>query len=270
MRGRGLHPSPPAKIAHRLGAHLLRLDPSPPKGNAQLVTPASHLNQGNTGTCHAHSFVAALWTALRAALGHDPAYLGSPCMVASCTYADVQRAGWQPGQPLLPLVDTGADLQDDATAGAKWGVAPIRSLPTDVPPDQPGVPFPEPDRSQLVQGSADLIGGEYSIPVQAGCAVTVAQCLDANIPVWIGFFCDTEFENGDASVVRGAPNAADPNGGGHAVYLSGYRTNPAGDLEFRLENSWGDEWCDAGGCWVSVAFVEACWSLWPFAVTVPS
>ena len=265
MRGKGLHRSSPERVAHRLGAIHLLGSRAPPKGQAALTTLPSHLDQGQTGTCHAHSFVACLWSALYAKLGRAPAYLGLPCMLASCTYSSVQRGNWT-GGPLAPLVDTGAQLQDDVDAAASWGLSPIRLLPTDVP--QSGRHFPEPVVSELVEGSADIIGGEYAIPVGPASAVVVAQCLDAGVPVLIGFLCDSAFEEDSAATVRGTPDTTDPRAGGHAVYLSGYRTNADGELEFRLENSWGDAWCDGGGCWVTVSFVEACWSLWPMAVKI--
>jgi C1A family cysteine protease len=84
--------------------------------------------------------------------------------------------------------------------------------------------------------------------------------------VQAGFFCDSAFENLTPSEVAGVQNAADPNGGGHAVYLYGYRTNSAGKFEYRLRNSWGIGWCDGGDCWVSEAWLLACWELFPVAV----
>lgn len=38
--------------------------------------------------------------------------------------------------------------------------------------------------------------------------------------------------------------------GGHALAFTGYRTTARG-RHYRLENSWGPEWGDRGGCWVS-------------------
>ena len=47
-------------------------------------------------------------------------------------------------------------------------------------------------------------------------------------------YLDTAFEQAGPSTVIGAPNQADPTGGGHAVYLSAYRTAADGSFEFLL------------------------------------
>jgi hypothetical protein len=108
--------------------------------------------------------------------------------------------------------------------------------------------------------------GEYSIPVDSSAPNLVALCIDSKIPVQVGFFCDSAFESLTPSQVAGAPNQNDPSGGGHAVYLYGYRTNAQGEFEFRLRNSWGNAWCDVGDCWVSTAWLLAAWELFPIAV----
>jgi papain like protease len=270
---RGLKRTTPSKVAHRLKAHLhpaiaaaLRTGP---RGSAQL-TPCPRMDQGATGTCHAHSCGAAIYTAFTAA-GKGLSFVPSPRMIASCTYADVRASSLAPGANLPPLTDDGAELQDDATAVANWGVAPIQS-PTsdgrysDVENDPPNNIFPEPDPMQLQMGAQDLISGEYSIAVDKNAPLTVAASLDSNIPVWVGFVVDSAFENLGQYDVAQAPNTNDQNGGGHAVYLSGYRTSSGGSLEFRLENSWGSGWGDSGAVWCSTAWLLATWDLFPMTV----
>lgn len=227
-----------------------------------------------TGTCHAHSGVAVTTCALNAKNRGLP-FNPSPLLLASLTYADVRAATTPPGQPLQPLQDTGADLSDDATALATWGIGPIGALIpgrySDVPDDYPGVPFPEPPEpggpgSELVVAGSNLIAGEYQIPVDSDAPMLAATALDANIPLWVGFYCDSAFENLSPSGVAGAPNENDPRGGGHAGYISAYRTAANGSYEFRVENSWGSDWCLNGACWASSAWLRACWTIWPFAV----
>jgi hypothetical protein len=267
--GKGLRRSTTEKTAHRLGAHHLLDTGAVPHGSATLK-PCQRMDQGSSGCCHSHSAVAALWCALNAA-GKVPAFVGSPRCLASCTYADVRAAATPAGQPLPTLQDTGADLQDDATALAKWGVAPIQA-PTsdgrfsDVENDPPDNTFPEPDINQLSVAGADLVSGEYQIAVDDNAPKTVALCLDAGVPVWLGFFVDGSFENLGASDVAQAPDQNDPSGGGHAVYINSYRTNAAGKLEFLVQNSWGSGWADGGAVWASEAWLKACWMLWPMAV----
>lgn len=269
--GKGLHRPDPAKLARRLhaGKHpalVARVAVgSTPNGSAQLQA-CPRLDQGQTGTCHAHSAAAAVWTALNAA-GKPLPFIPSPLLIASTTYADVQG----PADKRDKLQDTGADLSDDAKALATWGIAPMRG-PTsdgrnsDVENDPPDNSFPEPDASQISVAGSDLIAGEYSIPVDADAPRLCALALDSGIPIWLGFFCDTAFENLTPSDVAQPPNEADPNGGGHAVVLAGYRTAADGSYEFHLVNSWGAGWCDNGTCWVSTAWLLKCWMLFLGAV----
>ena len=264
--GKGLHRPDPAKLARRLHAsfHPLLASAGTPRGSAQLV-PCQRMDQGASGTCHAHSAAGATWVA-RNSLGRPLAFVPSPLLIASCTYADVQG----PASGRGPLKDTGADLSDDATALSTWGVAPMGPTVdgrfSDVPNDPPDNSFPEPDLLQLQVAGSDLISGEYQIPVDASAPTLCALALDANVPIWVGFFVDSAFENLGANDIGRAPIAGDPNGGGHAVYLSGYRTSATGAFEFRLENSWGTGWADGGAVWCSTAWLLATWMLWPMAV----
>jgi hypothetical protein len=273
---KGLLRPDPAKLARRLHAslHPLLAAGGTPRGAASL-TPCQRLDQGQTGTCHAHSAAAAIWTALNSA-GKPVAFIPSPRLIAATTYADVRAASTPVGEPLPPLQDTGADLSDDATALAKWGVAPFAESSTsdgrfsDVENDPPDNVFPEPDVAQLQIAGADLIAGEYSIPVDSGAPNLCALALDAGLPIWLGFFVDSAFEAATASTIVGAPNQSDPSGGGHAVYLSAYRTATDGTFEFLLQNSWGDGWAMSGAVWCAQAWLLETWMLWPMAVKVNS
>jgi hypothetical protein len=269
--GKGLKPSTRQKVQHRLGAHthpqIAAALAAGPKGAADL-TPCQRMDQGQTGTCHAHSLSGAIWTSFNAA-GKALAFIPSPRLIASCTYADVRSASIPAGAPLPPLTDDGAELQDDADAVKTWGIAPIQS-PTsdgrfsDVENDPPDNTFPEPDPTQMQIGGQDLITGEYAISVDSNAPNVVASSLDSGYPVWVGFLVDQAFEDLGASSIAQAPIGSGL--GGHAVYLSGYRTNALGKLEFRLENSWGSGWALNGSVWCSEAWLMACWDLWPCPV----
>lgn len=266
--GKGLHRPDPAKLARRLHASLHpKLGAlAVPSGSASL-TPCPRLDQGQTGTCHAHSAAGAIWTERNAA-GKPLGFIPSPRLIAALTYATVQG----PADQRQALQDTGADLNDDAAALRTYGIAPMQG-PTsdgrnsDVENDPPDNSFPEPDASRIVVAGADLITGEYQIPVDSDAPRLCALALDAGIPIWVGFFCDRAFENLGQNDVAQAPNQSDPNGGGHAVFLSGYRTNQAGELEYLLINSWSNSWCADGTCWTSSAWLLACWSLFPMAIS---
>lgn len=273
-RGKGLHAPDPVKLARR--THLMRggiVAQATPTGAADLGPfLGPRYDQGQTGTCHAHSAVAAI-TCARNALGRGLPWVPSPLLLASNVYADVRSATTPASLPLAPLVDSGADLSDDATALATWGVGPIMALVagrySDVPDDAPGVPFPEPPdpkaNPELTIAGENLIAGEYQIPVDDDASRLCALALDAKIPIWLGFFCDSAFEELGPNAIAQPPNQSDPRGGGHAVYLSAYRSGPDG-YEFRVENSWGPRWAAGGAVWASSAWLRACWMLWPMAV----
>ena len=264
--GKGLKRPDTHKLARRLHAsfHPLLASAGTPRGSAQLV-PCQRMDQGQSGTCHAHSAAAAVWTA-RNALGSPLAFVPSPLLIAACTYADVQGPASKRG----PLQDTGADLSDDATALSTWGIAPmgptVDGRYSDVPNDPPDNSFPEPDLLQLQVAGADIISGEYQIPVDASAPTLCALALDANVPIWLGFEVDDAFQAlgpGDVAL----PPVDAPDDGGHAVYLSGYERDGASGFAFRLENSWGSGWADGGAVWVSQAWLLATWMLWPMAVS---
>jgi hypothetical protein len=270
--GKGLVRCAPEKISHRFHvSHLLGAAASGTPKGAATCTPCAVMDQGQSGTCHAHSLCAAVWSALATA-GHTPAFVGSPRQLAGCVYSDVRATSTRVGQPLPKLVDNGADLQDDATALAAWGLAPMQS-PTsdgrysDVENDPADNTFPEPDPAQLEK--AMQVTGEYSVPVNGDAPRLVALCLDAGVPVQVGFYVDMAFERLQPGQVAEVPDQNDPQGGGHAVYLYRYRTAADGTYEFRLRNSWG-AWCDGGDCWVSSAWLMAAWELFPCAVKAVS
>lgn len=264
----GLLPSTPGKVLHRLAATkhagiLAALATGPSPGHE--LQGCAILQQRGSGTCHAHSAAASRWVAQNAA-GRPIDFIPSPKLIASLTYADTQRTGTMPGEGWPALQDLGAELQDGSNAIKRWGIAPIGASPDgelgDVPNDPPDNSFPEADLS-AVEIAWDMRGdAEYSIPIDSHVVDVAAATLDANIPIRTGFFCDTAFMQLSPSDVAGAPNTSDPNGGGHSTYLRAHKL-VGGVRQFRLSNSWGKGWCDSGECWVSEAWLQACWELWP-------
>jgi hypothetical protein len=270
-RGKGLHRSTPARIAHRLGGHthpkIAAALAAGPRGSANLTT-CQRLDQGNSSTCHAHSAAAAIWTSFNAA-GKPLSFVPSPLVIASTTYADL-RAKATAVPPFPKLTDDGAQLQDDADAIAMWGLAPV-SAPTkdgrfsDVENYTDGA-FPEPDTSTLQVAGESLADGEYQIAVDASAHNVVAASLDVGIAVWLGVFVDSAFEQLGPNDIAQPANASDPSGGGHALFLSGYRTAQDGSFEFLIVNSWGYGWANNGTVWASTRWLLSCWDLWPMSV----
>lgn len=267
--GKGLLRPDLEKLARRGEYELSKA----PNGSGSL-TPAIRYDQGQTPTCGPHSAAGVVWTAANAAGVSLPAL--SPRFIAANIYADLRSANTPVDQPLSPLQYQGIDLSDGATALRNWGVAPMAEPTTadgrvsDIELAPPSNIFPEPNVGQLVIAAGELISGEYQIPVTSVAPVTCALAIDNKAPIWVGFFCDTAFEELTSTSVAQPADLDDPNGGGHAVYLSAYRTAADGTFEFLIQNSWGTDWAINGSVWASSAWVAAAWMLWPFPIAVSS
>lgn len=280
-RGKGLHPPTPGKGRRRYGAALhagiAAALLAGLVGSGDLSSSAPPVkNQGASETCWAHSASTLKYTALKAA-GHTPAFVSSPLYFAQCVYAHDRAAATPVGQPFSGppgLPDTGADLDDAAEVFAKYGdipmQAPQQSGDTDVPAtsDATGAQYPLPEATpqELAEGMSEPFGGEYAIACDANAPRIVAAAIDAKVPVWIGCLVGSAFENLQPGQVAGPTPANDTTAGGHAMAVLGYRTSASGALEFKLRNSWGDEWCENGDGWVSAEFIATAWSLLPFAI----
>lgn len=280
---KGAKPSHPSKLAAKKAAALhpaiaALLAASVPASVDLAPFEPPRLDQGQTGSCTAHSLSGSTSTACRKA-GHQVGFEPSPRETYATTRG-IERANSTPaGQPLPLLTDSGAEPADVFTACAQFGIAPMQG-PTpdgrnsDVWSDadtsaQPPNVNSEPDANQLQQAGTTLVTGEYAIsPSDANISDQVAASLAAGFPVYVATFVDTAFEQLQPGQVAQPPNQNDPNGGGHAIYLSGYTTNPDGSRTFILTNSWGIGWCDNGRCLVSEAWLKACWELYVMDVQV--
>lgn len=272
LYGRGLNQSTPAKVAHRLGADLHPAIGAALKagirgaGDLSRFRPLRRFKQRGS-TCFAHSVSSALVIA-HAAVGRPLPFLPSPLLIASTTYAGVRAAAFPSG--LVPrLKDTGAELQDVATAMARWGVGPMGPAAddpfTDVPQDD-GYGFPEVNASSLVIAGANLVGGEYAVTIDDSAPEMIAASIDAGIPVWIGGPVGRAYELlGPNDIAQPTP-ADDATAGGHAQVVDGYRVTSSGEIETQILGSWGPEWALNGSVWASEAWIRSQWLAWPMAV----
>jgi hypothetical protein len=189
----------------------------------------------------------------------------------------MDRLNAAPGQP---LTDNGATLADYASVVTKWGVVPMLATInpngfTDVTPDNLNTP---PALGVLISAAHRLIVGEYNLDLTASDAVvTACGLLAQNIPLYVGGFVDSAVENFTAgSAPVSAPNESDPNGGGHAMAIVGYKTLTAeeaepwgleaGDVLFEVLSSWGSGYGDAGHFWGTKAWFGSLWDCWPWPV----
>jgi hypothetical protein len=199
-----------------------------------------------------------------------------------------RAAATQVGSPLQPLTDTGLETADLVAVFSEYGVMDRLSTPglvggltpdgrfsdiwgpQDVSSVSPSVPPNVNDESNLKDLEASgrrLIVGQYGINLSGDNSEDLlAAAIANNIPVQMAFFCDTAFQQLQPGQVAAPPNMNDSNGGGHAVYLSGYQTQTDGSRVFTLSNSWGLGWCNKGTCLVGSAWLKAAWEAWPYAI----
>ena len=244
-----LRPSRPHKLAARTPAHLdpriasALAAPLPTAVDRSLPPP---MDQGQTSSCSAHALVKAIEIVT--------GYRGSP---RDLYYS----AGLLEGD----TSDDGRELVDCLTAVATSGIAPFAGPTPDgrnsdvTPENVQDVPTPKDyfyrRKFDLGRASIDPRGDHVSDL----CAATLA----AGGVIYLGTQVGNAFEELQGAVVAQPDPANDPSGGGHALAGVGYRTMPDGSRQWRVENSWGEAWDEAGECWASTAWLAACWELHP-------
>lgn len=237
-------------------------------GSADLTgNDPDRLDQGETESCTAHATAGAIWNVWAGPnKGTGNIFLPSPDQVFKVSRALERGAGLAFGGTLRALTDTGVALSTVSNAISKFGVCAFGTPATDGRHSDvdPATVNQEPDTLRLVQAHRTLVTGEYRIdPADPRVIDLLAASLEAGHPVVMGFFADSAFMASDGTSIMGIPNENDPNGGGHAVYLVAYKTNPDGSRVFTLTNSWGLSWGNAGRVQVSETFLRAAWDFYP-------
>jgi hypothetical protein len=275
-RKAGLLPTDPEKRIVRAPAadhHAIRVARAALTGAADLVPLAPKvLNQGNCSGCWAHSADTLLFTR-QAALGQTPV-LQSPLFWMQVMYGVYRAAATKPGDTLPALADQGAQLDDADKCFGTWGSVrfqdPQQDGETDVPAteDDAGNPIPLPETTlTMVEAAVSaLFAGPYDVTPDGNAPETVAACLEAKVPVWIGGLVGQGLFNYQAGQIEQPCDPSDPQTGGHARAIIGYRTSGS-DLQFLIRNSWGAAWGEAGNSWASSAVISSAWSLLPFQVS---
>lgn len=274
---KGCRPSAPHKLAARLD---LREHPAVKarlaahyEGRVALPESVDLLpyeppvfDQGSTSSCTAAATTAGVAVALAAA-GSPLGFVPSQRELYAVTRAMERALAAPPGQPLPALTDSGAELADVYAALARYGVRPMLEQRTsdgrfyDVEIDHVN---DEPSFADLEASINRPIVGPYGIdPTDPNAGDTMAAALASGIPIGTAGFVDTAFEQLSAEQIAGAPNLADPGGGGHALLVPGYRM-VNGARQWKVRNSWG-AWCLGGYCWASEAWRTALWEAHPIA-----
>lgn len=275
LRSLGLKRSAPHKLAARvsLAEHpvvraALAATSLPDSVDLAAFEPPV-FDQGQTGSCTAHATTAGVATSFSAG-GKPLGFVPSMDLLYKATRAYERALATPVGSPLPALRDSGAELADVYTVLGRYGVkAMAEALTSDgrFSDCEVATVNDEPDVSALIASGQKLVVGPYGVdPSTANVSDVLAAAIVAKIPLGTAEFVDTAFEQLQAGQVAGAPNQSDPNGGGHATLLTGYRPNPSGvGRQFKLRNSWGASWCDEGYVWVSPAWLAAVWELHPLA-----
>lgn len=292
MFGRGLrrpdlakHASHPDAATHpvlkaRLEGHAKGGSTLPPEADKLPKPPTSadglDIDQGQSGSCTLGSTSCAVWLALVAS-GDSLPFVPSQRFGYATVRSRERAAGSPQGDGLPLLEDVGADLEDVLVMFGTDGCIPMKAAKT---PD--GRFY---DLWTALDGSAPANVNDEPEPLDLEDAGDVVVTLDPNahtispsapnvsdlmaaalaadppLPVVAGGLVDTAFMRLQAGQVAQPADPNDPNADGHAYVFTKYRTNPKGEREFFLKNSWG-HWCEGNGCWVSVAFVRAQWAMW--------
>lgn len=267
-------------IRARLDAHASGASPLAP--SADKLPPHPRADQGRSGSCTWGALSIAMFVAF-VSKGIPLGFVPSQRVGYGVTRAIERAAATSAGDKLPPLDDSGADPEDGFTAAAEYGVEPMKCSQTpdgrfyDLWTDDdirglasapPANVNAEPDVSDLEEARATRVKIEAAThaipPNDPNVSDLLAAALDAStpLPVYACGQVGQNLDNAQPGQVIGPVDPNDSTAGGHAYWISAYRTNPVtGEREWKLENSWG-AWCDSGTCWVSLAFIKAQWGMW--------
>ena len=241
-----------ARIAQPLDPRILEklAGPLPTSTDLTVLPPT---DQGQTSSCTAH--------ALMKIVEITAGYRGS----MRTLYA---QTGAMQGDPS----DDGRELLDCLDAIAHLGVAPfegpVEGRNSDVTQANATLPVTPAEASAADMRRINLGRSSIDPAASNACNVVVAS-LAAGGPIYLGARVGDAFDGLQGATVAQPDPVNDPTAVGHALALVGHRTMPDGLRQFKIENSWG-EWDDKGECWVSEAWLHACFELHPCLPPVAS
>lgn len=171
------------------------------------------------------------------------------------------------GQPVPLLTDSGAELADVITFLQRYGIATMGAVSPDgnLSDVWDANVDEEVDLQALEKSGTQLVTGEYRINPSTGATQAQAILMAANAPLWVGGFVDSQvmrFTANSPSV--STPNQGDPNGGGHAFLITGWRPSVlnAGQVDWECWTTWGWSYGDAGHWWAQESFFAALWDVY--------
>jgi len=246
------------------GATIIQSIDLTPKGKQRK-------DQGQSGSCTAHSLSVVLYLAQVTAGVAAPVDPSEHCLYSLS--GRLENASAAPD--VIP--DNGRQLTTCLGVVASPGIGPQGTSPdgrnSDIwtagdlayhnlagPPANVSLDLTPAETAALVPMVLDV---RTIDPAAADMEETIQAALIAGAAVYLGTEVGSAFQNvtDDTEPMPDAdPN--DPQGGGHALALVGFRPAPDGGVEYKIDNSWGSTaWGDAGECYVSVAWLRNCWEL---------
>jgi len=238
------------------------------------------LDQNDTGSCTGHG--TSQWMEVTYAFFKKPLpFRPSPKGIYALTRAYDRLASVGPGQPLPAFTDSGGMPADIVVAVAALGIrALVMPSPLGFQSDVDTSNVTQEEKlGDLESDYAELLGAAQKIdPTDSSFQANLAAAIEKNGAAAVGIFVDTGFENySPASGPIQTINQNDPNGGGHWLAVTSFRTATAadeqhgikaGELIFRGPNSWTPQWGDAGHWEMSGAcLVTTCSDAYTLALT---
>lgn len=276
LYAKGWHPSHPAAKALFGAAHPLEAAPAFPAHEAlRPFRPRPTWNQGRTSSCTGHATTTLIFVVLLIALlstmpepteDQVDELLGSPDGVYRDTLAHEQ-----PGDG--PLEDVGVSIADVMLTIAREGVRRFRAA-NRAPDGRFSDCTPEsvarrPTLADDLESAHELVLGPEQLDPRAPDFLDhVAASIGVfHVGVSAGIHASPGFEYWKA----GDPPLDDTSGftdeDGHNVAILDYRTEADGSLSFWALSSWGEDFGEDGGAWVTGRWLRAsCMEAWRMRV----
>lgn len=231
------------------------------------ITMCPVLNQGYyIGSCVGHGGVGAVYTTL-AWTSAPLLWIPSPGDAYKLA-REIDRAHDYPHDAPPALKDSGTMPSSVFQAFSTFGCRPMGKRAKDPDnKDGPGDPSPrysdcdlnnvnlEEDFEDAMADRETLLAGQHSITGSLADLVrAVRVALFNRLTVNCGNQVGTAFQawTPDQQAYDPAQDDDDPDAGGHDTFIVGCRKNPStGRYEFKLQNSWGEDWGDHGFGWVT-------------------
>jgi len=232
---------------------------------AESSTPT--FDQNRTGSCEAHAWIWATLTSMELA-GRPLGFFPSFADLYRLARALERAVGRRSVVDLPALVDEGTRSSAIVAAMSKWGLRRMGPMVrvggserfSDVSPANVNA---EPKLGELQEDALTLLVGSYEIAgTAAERTALVRQVCSARVAIVIESLVDTAFEQwsaGDEPFDYADPR--DPDAGGHAMVVTGFRPTPGGSFVYRLKSSWGESFGDRGSIVVTERFLRAAYTL---------